>query len=548
MHVAFGRRFTLAFAIMVLCSNIARAETATCPPQKEAISFPGADGTILRGELLSPCGSSATQTLPLTMLINPFGQSYITYNAQAQAFARAGFRTLRYNTRGWHSSGGAITLDYDLLAKDAQKALDWATEHYATSRIGVAGISEGGGVALLLAAADPRLSAVGVLSGWTDMLHSSMGATPRMTWGVILAGIVFAAGNPIDLVKDLAKKARDNPPFDPHAMMRAISPWYRLDAINAHKPAIFMSHALDDTLFPSNQIVDFYHRLSGDKHLQINRGFHAGPEILSLPNPDATTWRALRQWFRDYLINDDGSDLNGTIQVAYKNRDQLLSLNDHAWRDADNETHYLIQSDRGHELSAIAQASIEDDGLKVTQLARDRSGIHTGTPLLSAFFNMRNLKTIKVPVTKIRRPYALAFVGPQRDHATTIYGSPKLTLHVNSEAKRGMIVAHLVDLADGQDHGELITHGVYTWSSSDRQPTGEIKLQFDFYATAWRLEAGHRLALVLNSSDIEYLPPTVLPYNYSMLANPGAQILSFSSRPDGDSQVLVSEGNTADYQ
>lgn len=545
MHTAFGRRLFWALA-MLLWVNLAQAETSNCSPQQESISFPGADGTILRGDLLSPCGSEASQQLPLVMLINPFGQSFMTYRMQALAFTREGFRTLRYNARGWHSSDGSITLDYDLQAKDAQKALDWVTQHYATGRIGVAGISEGGGVSLLLASMDTRLSAIGVLSGWTDMLHNSLGATPRMTWGVILAGIVFAAGNPIDLIKDIAKQARSNPPFDPHAMMRAISPWYRLNSINASKPAIFMSHAMDDTLFPSNQIVDFYHHLHGDKYLQINRGFHAGPEILSLPNPNAQPWQSLRQWFRDYLIEEKSSNLNGSIQIAYKNRNEALILNNREWRQPNNETHYLVQSETGYELSEVAQASVEGDGLKVIQRARDQSGIHSGTPLISAFFNMRQLKTVKVPVSKIRRPYAVAFVGPVRDTTTTIFGSPKLTMHINSQAKRGMVVAHLVDLEDGKEDGNLITHAVYTWSNADRQPTGEIKLQFEFYASAWRLEAGHRLALILNSSDIEYLPPTLLSYNYSILPNPGAQVLSFASRPIDAPQAFIGDAITTD--
>lgn len=518
---------------VILGTSAALAATAPCPPRTESVSFLTEDGVTLRGEVLSPCGAEASDELPAVLFLNPFGQSYATYKTQATALASDGYRSFLYNPRGWHSSDGSTTLDYALLTRDAQKALDWLTSAYATGRIGATGISEGGGLSLLLAAADSRLGAVGVLSGWTDLTHSSLGATTRVSWSLILGTLVLAFGDPGAILEDVIRKATQKPPFDPEAMKRAISPWYHLAALNDKQVPIFLSHALDDTLFPANQVVDFYHQLTGPKHLEINRGFHACIEILNSLNPNALPWSSLRAWFDDYLKGSRQSEADGSIRVAYKNRDRDLTLHDMAWREPRVETQYLVHSPEGYQLKETPTASI-DRGLRVVQLAQDVSGIGTGTPMLSSLLNLRWLKTVKVPVTNIRRPFALSFVGAPRRETTTLYGSPKLALTLQSRAARGMIVAHLVDLQDGKESGELITHGVYTWTAKDRKATGEISFQIDLYSVAWQLEPGHRLAVVLNGSDAEYLTPTLLPYSYRLTPTAGAQVLTVPSLSEAE--------------
>jgi predicted acyl esterase len=528
---------------VILGANAALAATAPCPPRAESVSFLTEDGVTLRGEVLSPCGAEASDELPAVLFLNPFGQSYATYKSQASALASDGYRSFLYNPRGWHSSDGTTTLDYALLTRDAQKALDWLTSAYATGRIGATGISEGGGLSLLLAAADSRLSAVGVLSGWTDLTHSSLGATTRVSWSLILGTLVLAFGDPGAMLEDAIRKARQQPPIDPEAMKRAISPWYHLAALNEKQVPIFLSHALDDTLFPANQVVDFYHQLTGPKHLEINRGCHACIEIVNASNPEALPWSSLRAWFDDYLKGGRQSEAEGSIRIAYKNRDLDLTLQDFAWREPRVETQYLVHSPEGYQLTQTPTAST-GRGPRVVQLAQDVSGIGTGTPMLSPLLNLRWLKTVKVPVTNIRRPFALSFVGAPRIEPTTIYGSPKLTLTLQSRAGRGMIVAHLVDLKDGQTSGELITHGVYTWTEKDRRPTGEISFQIELYSVAWQLEAGHRLAVVLNGSDVEYLAPRVLPYSYRLTPAAGAQVLTLPTV----SEAELRSGAVAGFQ
>lgn len=496
-----------------------------CEPRAEAISFAGVGGVILRGELLHPCASENSDQLPAIIFINPFGQNFKTYKPQALQYARDGYRTLSFDPRGWHSSDGKTLLDYKAMTADLVLAIDWLTSEYATGPIGATGISEGGGLSLLLAAADPRIKAIGVLSGWTDMAHSSLGATPRLTWSVILSAFVLLLGDPAALLADVIDKMRQDPPFDPEQMKREISAWYHLPKINAHKTPIYMHHALDDTLFPVNQLVDFFQALDGPKHLRIGRGFHAASEILSMRDPNGGPWGPMREWFAAYLKHERSSAMDGIIDISYKNREGSLPLRGNIWRHPSVRTQYLSYRDGNYQLTQDAKDSADPTKLRVIQLARDFSGISTGTPLVSALQNLRKFSQVKVPVRNVRRPLALAFVGEAVDQEQTIYGTPTLELVLTTKAKRGMIVAHLVDIAD-EPKGDLITHGVYTWSERDRQANGEVKFTIELYSTAWRLEEGHRLAVVLNGSNVEYLPPAIRPYSYQLAPEAGKQRLA----------------------
>ncbi len=121
---------------------------------------------------------------------------------------RAGFAVLAWSPRGTGASGGQIALnspDYEI--KDTEQLVSWLArqprvllDHPGDPRVGIAGASYGGGLALLAAAYDHRIDAVVAQSAWnnlaTALFPNAAGGGPatgvfKKQW----AGLLFTQGS-----------------------------------------------------------------------------------------------------------------------------------------------------------------------------------------------------------------------------------------------------------------------------------------------------------------------------------------------------------------
>ncbi|WP_345675880.1 alpha/beta fold hydrolase [Yinghuangia aomiensis] len=144
---------------------------------------------------------------PALLLGHGFGGSKLSVRAEAQDYARRGYVVMTWSARGFGASGGAIALDQpDYEVADARALVDWLTARPEVKsdgpgdpRVGAAGASYGGALALLLAAYDPRVDAVAPQWTWNDLAASLLpnaGGTGgndgvfKKMW----AGVFFSAG------------------------------------------------------------------------------------------------------------------------------------------------------------------------------------------------------------------------------------------------------------------------------------------------------------------------------------------------------------------
>jgi ABC-2 type transport system ATP-binding protein len=118
-----------------------------------------------------------TTPAPAVLLAHGFGGSKTALDSEARSLAEHGYVVLAYTARGFGRSGGLIHLDapaYEVA--DASKLIS----HLATlpqvvkdapgdPRVGVAGSSYGGGLALLLGAHDKRVDALAADITWNDL-------------------------------------------------------------------------------------------------------------------------------------------------------------------------------------------------------------------------------------------------------------------------------------------------------------------------------------------------------------------------------------------
>ena len=142
-------------------------------PNDEALSIPG-NGFLLAGTLSRPAQSTDTR-LPAVVLVGgsgPADRDGVAYGIPvlgqiADSLANAGWVVVRYDKRGIGQSGGraesASLADYAEDVRAALKMLE-KRKDVDPKRIAVVGHSEGGLVALIAAAKEKKIAAVGLLA------------------------------------------------------------------------------------------------------------------------------------------------------------------------------------------------------------------------------------------------------------------------------------------------------------------------------------------------------------------------------------------------
>jgi putative CocE/NonD family hydrolase len=153
----------------------------------DAISIPAGDGVSLAADVFTPAGSGKH---PLVVLPGSWGAAASEYDAVGAKLAARGYVAVAYTQRGFRGSGGEVDFAGPATQRDASTVIDWALAHTPAdaSRIGLAGVSYGAGIALLAAERDPRIKAVAALSTWTDLADSLVpnGTLSRRTLGGLL--------------------------------------------------------------------------------------------------------------------------------------------------------------------------------------------------------------------------------------------------------------------------------------------------------------------------------------------------------------------------
>jgi pimeloyl-ACP methyl ester carboxylesterase len=133
----------------------------------------GGPGVTLAGTLTLPAGKGPFPALVIVSGSGPQDRNETIFGHKpflviADYLARRGIAALRYDDRGFGASTGsfdtATTMDF---ADDAQAALAWlaARKEIDPSRLGIAGHSEGGLIAPIVASRDPRVGFAILLAG-----------------------------------------------------------------------------------------------------------------------------------------------------------------------------------------------------------------------------------------------------------------------------------------------------------------------------------------------------------------------------------------------
>lgn len=186
-HLIVGMALTMLFAgtakasepnILAPCSDGVRF---TCTD----LSIPSFDGTILDATLYLPIDRVPA---PVVLYSSDFACSHRdnTHYRIQRRFAEASYVVLAFTPRGFGRSGGLSEVaSPSHEVKDVSWLISWAAEAANTGgavlmdgagdpRVGLAGTSYGGGIAMLTAGLDPgqRVDALAVQDAWYDFRYS----------------------------------------------------------------------------------------------------------------------------------------------------------------------------------------------------------------------------------------------------------------------------------------------------------------------------------------------------------------------------------------
>lgn len=204
----------VALAVVVTASGGGGKSPVRSTEQRvEVAAGPGAVGRIsLDTTVFLP--ADVSRPAPAVLLGHGFGGSKESVRPQAEELARRGYVVLTWSARGFGASGGQIALDQpDYEVADARALVDWLAarpevrmDGPGDPRVGAAGVSYGGALALLLAGHDARVDAVAPQWTWHDLAESLLpnatgagaetGVFKKMWAGVFFStGAVGSAGS-----------------------------------------------------------------------------------------------------------------------------------------------------------------------------------------------------------------------------------------------------------------------------------------------------------------------------------------------------------------
>ncbi|MTE20693.1 alpha/beta fold hydrolase [Streptomyces sp. TRM43335] len=161
---------------------------------------PGDDrGTVRVDASYFTAGESAGRR-PAVLLAHGFGGDKTDLRGRAEELARAGYAVLTWSARGFGASTGRIGLnDPEREVADVSRLIDWLAKRpevrldgEGDPRVGVAGASYGGAVSLLAAGYDERVDAIAPSITYWDLSEALF---PGGVFKELWSGVFFTTGS-----------------------------------------------------------------------------------------------------------------------------------------------------------------------------------------------------------------------------------------------------------------------------------------------------------------------------------------------------------------
>ncbi|QPP10237.1 alpha/beta fold hydrolase [Streptomyces bathyalis] len=442
---------------------------------------------------------------PAVLLGHGFGSSKDAVRAHAQQLAREGYAVLTWSARGFGASTGQIGLnDPEHEVADVSRLIDWLAERpevrldeTGDPRVGVAGASYGGAIALLAAGHDERVDAIAPRMTYWNLADALF---PDGVFKKLWAGVFFGSGSPrggcgrfeTDVCEMYERVAvSGKPDAAARELLAARSPSAVGDRI---KVPTLIAQGQSDSLFPLGQADAMAKAIRANGapvSVDWFAGGHDGGDLETARLDTRTT-----AWFDRYLKGEKGVEAgpafrvteaggmdstDGTLQTRGATGTAYPGLNNGARTVALDTAQRSFNNPPGAGPPSISAIPSLSSGL--SQLSSlGVGGLNIDFPGQHARFDSRPLKS-----------------------SLRITGSPTVTVRVKSEsADDAVLFAKVYDV--GRDGSQrLPSQLVSPIRVADAQKGRNVQLRLP--AVNHEVEAGHRLRLVLATTDLGYASP-----------------------------------------
>ncbi len=176
---ALGLVAVLAAAVAVIAASLTGPRQVVATPHEiHVVDGPDNNHQVrIDSTLYVPAGVTAAHPAPAVILAHGFGQDKTSVHPDAEKLAQHGYVVLTYSARGFGNSTGQIALDSpDYEGKDVHGLVSWLGHQREVQqdgaddpRVGMTGGSYGGAMAMIAAANDRRIDAIVPLITWNSL-------------------------------------------------------------------------------------------------------------------------------------------------------------------------------------------------------------------------------------------------------------------------------------------------------------------------------------------------------------------------------------------
>ncbi|GAB7108518.1 CocE/NonD family hydrolase [Streptomyces phaeofaciens JCM 4814] len=505
-----GRLLAAAAAVIVLAGAgtwTAVASDDDTPAVRHTDRVMTVDGVRLDTSYFT---SAAAGRRPAVLLGHGFGGDKDDVRQQAEDLARDGYAVLTWSARGFGRSTGKIGLnDPKAEVADVSRLIDWLAQQpqvrldaAGDPRVGVAGASYGGAISLLAAGYDDRVDAIAPAITYWNLADALF---PDGVFKKLWTGVFFnTAGGCAKFEPTLcAMYERVAESGTPDAAARALleerSPSAVADRIKV--PTLLVQGQTDSlfTLAQSDAAAKAIRANGAPVDVDWIAGGHDGGDLES-----GRIEARVTSWFDRYLKDDTAADTGPAFRVT---RTGGIDSTDGAARlrgaSADSYPG-LTGDDRSIALTGGAQRVANPAGANPPAVSA-LPGLGGG--------GLSQLSSLGVGVSLDFPGQFAAFESAPVTGDLRITGSPTATVHVRSTSDDAVLFAKVYDVgADGTQQvlpSQLVAPVRVEGAEAGKDVTITLP------AIDHDIDEGHRLRLVLASTDLGYASPTA-PATYTV--------------------------------
>ncbi|MQY32371.1 Vitamin B12 import ATP-binding protein BtuD [Streptomyces sp. RB17] len=505
-----------AAAVVVLAGagTWTAAASADTPPVHRTDQVMAVDGVRLDTSFFTPAGAGRH---PAVLLAHGFGGSKADMRQQAEDLAGDGYAVLTWSARGFGGSTGKIGLnDPKGEVADVSRLIDWLAKRPEVQldkpgdpRVGMAGGSYGGAVSLLAAGYDHRVDAIAPAITYWNLADALF---PDGVFKKLWAGVFFNTGGGCARFEPALCRMYDRVAESgtPDAAARELLQERSPSAVGARiKVPTLLLQGQTDSLFTLAQ-SDAAQKAIRANGAPVDVDWIAGGH----DGGDMETGRVqarVRAWFDRYLKGDKSSGTGPVFRITrtggVNSTDGTAQL-----RGATADAYPGLRSHpRAVPLTGGTQ--------HVTNPAGASPPGVSALPGLGGTGGLSQLSALGLGVSLDFPGQYARFDSAPLTRDLQITGTPTATVHITSTSDDAVLFGKVYDVGPDGTRQVLPSQLVAPFRVTGAKAGKHVTLALP--AIDHEVQKGHRLRLVLASTDLGYASPAA-PATYTVSLEGGA--------------------------